>query len=504
MLSVLTDTVCLGYGDEAKLGDHCKISTMQRHAVCMTKERKGAQLVGWTVGMAFVCRKCLCNAHNALCNRHGVKQPPVKRDLRVDAFEEFEYALSSYWVDCMNHPLADPETWLNKWCKGKQTAILHSQRYDQVRAANVKAMIKWEVYSKLPTKARLIQFYVNLATQAEFAPLFSAVQKVICSRFRQCPIGDIDITMASGMTASDIGQWMRSCSARGATRWYERDGKNWDSTMGRMAAEFKRALYSLCDPRLSDFVESCEKVKAFMCLPAGIFRYVVEYTVKSGHNDTTLGNNIINAAITFAVFKRLGVPCSILVAGDDLLVACYGDVDCGVVMEMEREYGIVPEARVFDHPWQTSFISGIFMDDKDEWYFTPTPGRLLHRLWWTANPPAAKDVDAYRRGVALGLLPTCGSIPIIRVLLRKFEGSGRVGKSDKGYTFRSSEYGAVDFVEAMSRRYGLSPRDILECESWMESLPAEPLMLVHPVLDRMLEVDEADIDVRGCGIWATP
>jgi hypothetical protein len=498
---VLTDTVCLGYGDETKLGEHCKILTVPRHPSCLTKERWGARLVGWTVGMVFVCRKCVCNAHNALCNRHGVKQLPVVRDLQIDALDDFLDVLRSYWVDCWNHPLSDPDTWLSKWQRGKQLSFKHSQRWDKLAPNRVKSMIKWEVYSKVPSKARLIQFYSNLATQAEWGPVFSAVQKVICGRFRQCQIGGIDVTMASGMNANDVSKWMRDCAARGALMWYERDGKNWDSTMGEMTARFKRALYAAFDSSFTKFVEDCEKVKAIMVLPTGVFRYAVEFTVKSGHNDTTLGNNIINAAITYSVFKRLNVRCSILVAGDDLLVACYDKVVVGDVTSMEKEYGIMPEARVFDHPWQTSFISGIFMDVKDVWYFVPTPGRLLHRLWWTVNPPSDRKLAAYQRGVVLGLKPVCQNIPVVRKLLRAFEGAGMVGKSDKGYTFRGTDYADADFMEAFCRRYNVSRREVIDCERWMDSLPSRPLVLVHPLLDRMLEIDEADIDVRGSGIW---
>lgn len=501
MLRVYTDTVCLGYGDDAKLGSHCKVLSVPRHPLCLTKERWGARLVGWTVGVAYVCRKCICNAHNALCNRHGVAQAPVLRDLRLDALDDFHDVLRSYWVDCWNHPLSDPPTWLAKWPRGKQISTEHSQRWDALKPSRVKSMIKWEVYTKLPSKARLIQFYPNLATQAEWGPAFSAVQKVVCGRFRQRQIGGIDITMASGMNAQEISRWMRDCVARGAVMWYERDGKNWDSTMGEMTAVFKRDLYAAFDIDFTKFVESCEKVKALMVLPTGVFRYAVDFTVKSGHNDTTLGNNIINAAITYATFKRLGIRCSILVAGDDLLVACYDPVELAKVVALEREYGIVPEARVFDHAWQTSFISGIFMDSSDVWYFVPTPGRLLHRLWWTVNPPSESKISAYRRGVVLGLLPVCRNIPIVRCLLRAFEGAGAVGKSDKCYTFRGTNYEDADFMDAFCRRYCLSPRDVFDCEAWLQSLPPTPLLLVHPVLDRILEIDAADIDVRGSGLW---
>jgi len=50
-------------------------------------------------------------------------------------------------------------------------------------------------------------------------------------------------------------------------------------------------------------------------------------------------------------------------------------------------------------------------------------------------------------------------------------------------------------------RYGLTAADIANCEVWLASLPREPLLLKHPVLTRLMEVDLADIHVRGDGIW---
>jgi len=426
----------------------------------------------------------------------------VTRDLCDDAFADFTRVVKMGFLDYMFQPMIIFSCWLSKWVLGKRLAILWSRRYEALLPAKAKAMVKWELYSKLPTKARLIQFYRNLVTQAEYAPEFTAAQKAMCGVFNRCDMGNgIDITFASGMKASDIAAWMKWCVDRGAKWFYERDGKTWDATMGAMHARFKSRLYENYDLRLANFVRSCEKVKAFLTSAAGIFRYSVAYTVKSGHNDTTLGNSIINAAIAFSAFRRLGVRCSIIVAGDDLLVCCYDEIDCATVVAMEREYGIIPEARVFTSFARTSFISGVFLNDSDEIYFVPTLGRLLRRLWWTVSPPSKKNADAYRRGVSLGLLPVCKDIPILRIWLRKFEGEGRIGRSDKGYIFRTSEYSINSLWDSLEVRYGVSRSELEECETWLESVPAGPFIISHPVLDRILAVDEADIDKRGAGLW---
>jgi hypothetical protein len=495
---VVTDTVCLGYGDEGNLGSNARILSCPRHDTCRTVERDGAVLLGWTVGMVYVCRKCICNVHNAFCNRHGSKQPPVTADLSIDVLGSILNVLQGSLADFEFCPYREFDVWLAKWPLGKQKSILWSINHELSQPDKVKAMLKWEIYSKCPTKARLIQFYKSLHTQAIFAPAFTAAQKAITLAFNRRDVGGgVDITIASGMTANDIGDWMNWTVIRGAVLYYERDGKNWDSTMGEMAARFKRAIYTYFDQLLGAFVATCERVRGYVAYPTGIFRYKVDYTVRSGHNDTTLGNNLVNAAITLAACRRVGVRTSILVAGDDLLVAMYDSATCEDMVAAERLYGIRPEARMFSSPAQVSFISGIFLMSRGEWRFTPTPGRLLRRLWWSVAPPSDRNLDAHRRGVVLGLLPVCHDIPIVRVWLRKFEGEGRHLASTKGYVFKGSKYDNDDFMDQFCRRYDISPVDVAECEQYLECLPPSPLLIVHPVLERIVAVDEAEIDERG-------
>jgi len=404
-----------------------------------------------------------------------------------------------YWLD----PMRQFAVWLLKWPFGKQQSIVASVRDDLERPEKVKAMVKREVNHKAPSKARLIQFYWNLATQALFGPQFYTMQKTLGHVFRRRHMpGEIDITFASGMTAVEIGEWMGEVLREGAVSFYERDGKNWDSSMQAQHAEFRQAVYRSVDPELANFAKSCDKVKGFAVFPGGVLRYTMNYTVKSGHNDTTLGNSLINAAITYAAMKRLGIPGSILVAGDDLLVAARRPVPLKEMVAAEAEYGITPEARVFDDYERVTFISGMWTSDGDIIGFVPLPGRLFARLWWTVKPPALRKQKAYLRGVARGLLPAAGELPVVGEMLRSFDSYGEEIRSDKGRQFHGSKFSFGEGVyAAFSRRYGVTVDELLDCEAFLRALPAHPLVLKHPVLDRFMSVDMADIAERGDGIW---
>lgn len=399
-------------------------------------------------------------------------------------------------------PWLDPGKWEGKWPVGKQRAIATSVRNDEVRPGLVKAMVKREIYHNVPSRARLIQFYSNLATQALFGPQFYALQDVVAHEFRDRIIGHgIDVTIACGMNADDLGAWMDRVMERNPYGFYERDGKNWDSTMTQVHAEFKRSLYSIFDPELADFVAACETVKGGAAIKDCYYRYTMAFTVKSGHNDTTLGNSLINAAIVIEALISLTLRGSILVMGDDVLVAIYDSFDSERIVEIEKGFGIQPEARVrgggFKDPERVTFISGCWMYD-GAYRFCPIPGRLIARTWWTVNNPGSgAKLDAYRRAVSLGLLASCRNMPVIRVFLNKFlPSSSRVGRSDKGYVYRTSANGLVDGMAAFCKRYEVTEAQVAECEQWLEGIVAEPLILRHPLLSRMVEVDGEEIDDR--------
>lgn len=185
-----------------------------------------------------------------------------------------------------------------------------------------------------------------------------------------------------------------------------------------------------------------------------------------------------------------------LIMGDDIVVAIDRDYDEILLAELERAYGIVPEGRKFSNILDISFISGTFVPSRSGYGFCPIPGRLLRRLWWTIKIPG-RNLPLYRNGVVAGLLPTCHSIPIVRVFLKKFLNAAEVGHSDKGYVYRGVELDIGPAVwDWWYGRYKLTREETLECEAWLSSLPPTALVLVHPVLDRIAEVDCRDIEGR--------
>lgn len=495
-----TNTLCLGFGDESLLGEHCKI--FQKPKKCDRDEQSGAALLGPATRLAWTCRSCGCNAHNAMCNRHGSKRPtPTK---------EFDYANkyiddSRAEIDAMytDHFSLHGHEWLQKWPLVKQEAIAKSTRLDELRPNTVKNMVKREHQSTKPKKARCIQFYKNLATQAQFGPEFTSLQKAYCKLWHRHEMRSdgIRVTIGSAMNSKTLGDWMtRVLNDYSNPYFYERDGKAWDATMGPSHHALKMRAYAIMPQEFRRFVDQCYKVRGLGVYRDGsILQYEVEGTVKSGHNDTTLGNCIVNAMIAAEACHRLGLKCDIIVVGDDLLIIIEGDFDEHALAEEESALGIVPEYRKFDDVEDVSFISGHWVTLRRGGYiFAPKLGRLLARLHWTVTPPPPKTQDAYLRGVYSGIRATCHSLPVYSFLAPETQGS--VKNVDQWYTEMygtdALAYTRDDVIDWFQRKYHCSLAQIEALET--ELLDRTPRIVRSDFVDIIESVDLNDIGDRAC------
>lgn len=498
MASYVGDTLCLGFGDETKLSVEHRVLSVPR-GDCVGRVQVGATQLGVVTSLSYVCRSCGCNAHNALCNRHGVKPPLITASFDVAAgmLDRFAATVHCCYLQQME---LDEVYWRSRWPSSKRQLIVKSQEVDALEPTRGQSMIKREGHSSVPKKARLIQFYPNLATQAAFAPEFAALQKAVCIVFADVELSPgIYGTIASGMNANDFALWMQNTRARyQRPMYYERDGKNWDATMQRQHHELKKRLYTLVGPRFVEFVDECFRVKFTCRSRSGNLRYWLTGTVKSGHNDTTLGNSVINLCIAYSALRLCGLRGSILVAGDDLLIVVDGDFDEHGLASVEATFGIVPEYRKFSSHLDVAFVSGCWLGDQ-ELVFVPKLGRLLARLWWTVHPPSQRRLDSYRHSIIAGFA-TCRDLPIYRAFLSSHDANAPLMPVDKRHRFVFGVSGKCDDPwGAIMTKYELSRAEIADFEALLLALRGERVFLRHPVVDKINAVDLADLaDRRAC------
>jgi len=305
--------------------------------------------------------------------------------------------------------------------------IEKSVRVDPVRPWAVRAIVKFECGHDLPTKSRLIQAYPNLHTQSLFGPQFYAFQKSVVGLMNNLEMGDISVTIASGLSVESIGEWMRLAHERfGVPQFYERDGKTWDATMNRSTHELVNSWYAHVDDSLAHFHNQCYEVNGNYFGRETVVSYRMRGGVKSGHNDTSIANSIVNMSICFEVARRTQTPAMILVSGDDALVAVPMQANLESWPRLEAEYGIKPDARTFTDYRSVSFISGCWMRSEQTYAFVPKPGRLFARLFWSVLNVPERQRASYVNSVVQSLWPACALMPVVNSFL-----SAHVSQADK-------------------------------------------------------------------------
>jgi hypothetical protein len=489
-------TICLGYGDESRLAPQHRLVEITRFRTCPNEGQAGASLVGWVAQRPYVARTCICNSHNALCNRHGVKPPPVLRAFSSDLVEQLRRRAIGRFVDVFAH---EADRWLSRWSQVKQAQIERSRLVDDMRPGDVSTFVKREVSMTWMSKARSIHGYANFATQEAFAREFVAAQKSVFEHHIDLG-GGVHLAYASGMNNIDIGQWMSDTMNFGFSWFYERDGKNWDATM-QMPHFLVRCGVLVDIVGLVDFMTKCYRVTARGRKGPARIKYKLSGTVKSGHNDTSLGNSLVNAVIVVSMLRHFGVAGRVIVAGDDCLVALKADFDLGAYIAYERAFGIEPVAAKFKHPLDVSFLSGYWWDVEGRYVFTPRLGRVIAKLFATVRPPSRRQANDFLHSICVGMRMTIDEMPIARLWLDLHDplpGQPLViapWMLIERYWLKHvvQQHLPRDIIlPQMLARYDLVHTDVQDIELMLLEVSLQPGIIVHPVLQRIISFDVAD------------
>jgi hypothetical protein len=85
----------------------------------------------------------------------------------------------------------------------------------------------------------------------------------------------------------------------------------------------------------------------------------------------------------------------------------------------------------------------------------------------------------------------------MRQFVGKFDSAGVARRSDKGYLYRECDQHFDNGIWAhFAERYGVSIEELRACDDYLSTLPAVPLFIKHPVLDRMCVVDGWSVEQR--------
>jgi hypothetical protein len=325
------------------------------------------------------------------------------------------------------------DAWLRKWPPGKRAAIMNSIMRDKIKPKRGKCNVKFECGHTVPTRGRLIQFYRNLATQALHAFRMYTVQKALAAvlRWRRHIVGGVTytVTFASGMTSKSLGGWMTAASVGRVI--YLRDASNYDSTMRARHFQWKDKLNRSVSPAMAQFVRDCSSGIYTYAGRGGQLVYESRTGVKSGHNDTSSGNSLANAAIMIQALATLRIPAHIIVMGDDVVACVPPGSDASLIASEEARCGIVPKSSIVAHPEQADFLSATYMWGDGQYWLVPKPGRIIMRLFWSTKAPPPRRLAAYQRGVVLGLDPLLSTVEWWRAFTHWLDRDGPTMATDK-------------------------------------------------------------------------
>lgn len=465
---------------------------------CDKPNQVGAVLIGFAATVPRVCRTCLCNAVGALRLRHAVAQRrPTNNTAMYLAIATslthnlvFGLCLTTY-MDPKN------DTWMLRWNRAKRYMFEMSMKHDIPNAKVVSGFVKFEMITKAVyvPRPRLIQTYVKLITQALFAREFKALSDALFSpsRYFWEVVPGITITFSCGMDLDDVGEWLTTAICRHPVdTWYlEDDFSAYDSSITREHQVIKDVLYRLV-PGLIEHAEETIDVTGYLGRGEKL-RYKVKGTTKSGLNDTTLGNSLINAVVKATAMLDQNLRGDIIVTGDDSIIVGNGNISLQRFTDVERDFCLTPEAALFRSVDDITYASMCFIGTPARYYACPKPGRLFARIGWTLRRIGRRRYGDYLCAVASGLEHYyTGSVVMesyFRALKRLLPTTHRKPLTTDVYSARFTTSSARNLSDDLfAIRYGLSLKQWLSLADVFDSIRT-PGLISHPILDIVVNFD---------------
>lgn len=533
-----TKTVCLGPfkgAIEDVIDKRHKIRRAPKIHVCPKEGQVGAHILGPVGANTAVLRTCACNAVHAAAVRHLA----AREDPTAEAKEEMlkaARAIKTRLQDAYLKHRADMpwDAWIHRWPAWKQKAILDAILYDDVELSDrpefVTAMVKREVMIGLSSdnamtvtfkamkKARLIHFYRYLSTQERHALRYYCFQKALGDVFNGdnsiFDDDDIRITVTSAMNQKAKGDWFGDALAWAGSNVhiFERDFSAYDSSLGKEHMEVQLAVLQGLEEDFVDTVKRTSKCKVSYRHTAAKrnmldflerFDYDLDYTTKSGHNDTSSRNSLINAIITTTALRAAGIrEARVMVIGDDMLCLLKEKPDRLKLLEGEADCGCKPTGDVFgpDEIHKVEFASDWFAPTSDGSYIAiPKLGKLFAKLFATTTAVPAKDSKSFAHSIATGLSNLLLDAPLYGAFLRTSlsdDPDERILQTHRWERRVDKQISYGDsFRHALFDRYGYTPTEVDDLTTYLGTVRG-PGGMVHPLVERAIAFDIADPSAR--------
>jgi len=307
-----------------------------------------------------------------------------------------------------------------------------------------------------------------------------------------------NFVIACGMDALELGSWIED---KVDSSFVETDFSRFDKTISRYALEFEQSVYALFDPPrdVKRILEAQLETRGITS--HGIY-YEVDGTRKSGDPNTSLGNSLINLAVSlfaycWSVGRSLDVNpaniqydnISMLVGGDDGVLSHKTPFDSELYIKCLAGLGFEAKLLHTTYP-HVSFFSSRWLPSSHGYILTPKIGRLLVKFSFSScyqvNP------RGWLRGVAYANKAIFAHVPFMSTFFERIahltEGNEIVPYVGHKPMMPRTVWVSDLLPSVLSVIYGVNEQDWSSLTSLFQDVSLMSV-LDHPIINQMVLVD---------------
>lgn len=343
---------------------------------------------------------------------------------------------------------------------------------------------------------RGIQGLLVPETNIALGPFMHVVSDAIASGFGG------QLSYSSGRTPEELGEWFNKASEEGFS-FYEDDFSAFDSTQGAGAHFAEVSVYKLFGPdHVVDTVLNYQKKTVGI---SKFFRYKTKFTRKSGDQNTSVGNTIINFMVHLYAIHEYNsrgnnVVFKMMALGDDNLLAVKnaGSDFCSYIEQVIVRLGLRPKFKQCSKA--PTYCSSVFLPvvdgNRPTYVLVPELLRRLSKIGFTVKT-LPRGVSPIARLKANELsMPNNRLLPVSRVFYNYYTSLSQI-KADYDNDYRPHAIYTANFsvcertFDWFTDVYGVSVDEINQLEDFLikhlDSADGFPSVWNHPVANYMYD-----------------
>lgn len=526
---VFPDECCGHVWSSDGMCDSARVETFVENTVCREKignaRVAGGVRVGRTLMRPFVPRQCSCNMLRAICLRQCLAKGVDKDGNNPDYADQWQRAVCNFneFRFFEDHELGEVtdevvSVWQARFPKKTQRAFdrVRSDRCDGLVAETSLKQSEFRVTTFVKKENTIPKEEPDGDLDASLTDprciCNGTYEQQVNNGVRWWLVGNLFkkvfsaaacVVYAGGLNGQQIASIYKDVETTHGTPFCVwTDCSRWDGRLNKAALQAEVNVMKTIPGFWQELVEFMEKdMNVDGESMDGSVKFSVKGTRKSGRNDTSVGNSILNAIAHLYALMKCGFTMreillfvKLIFMGDDNIMFIAQEIAWkfnAEKFEAElKKFGLKPEVGFTDDPIgdRANFLSSIWLPAGDEYLFITLPERNLVKgvFQTTINQTASQ----WAPDVFMTHYATYCNIPVMGAYWKRLmelypHGKVKVDENkaiDVSGFFRNCGVVTLNTRVAFEQAYGISPKRQREAEEyllldWDPRFPAN-----HPVL----------------------